>query len=252
MEWCVVLSVIVLSSFRFVESSRLDLFASYNAYDNRLTGLNASDAVYELEEDLQRLNCKQIHVTALLRHGATHPREGELRKVEELIAKLKKLRGSDNSAVTSLLASIEEWREQVVAAGVLTQQGKQQMSGLGEWYRGMFGGVLSGGESVKLVSSHEEKVKESCRAFKSGFAPDAASATCETNDDSFLFFEQCSLYRAALRDQSRVQEVIEFRAGPEVQRVLGKLKQLLAVNGKEPELDFGELFALYNNFRSET
>ncbi|XP_075997901.1 multiple inositol polyphosphate phosphatase 1-like [Genypterus blacodes] len=229
-------------SLNCAENHNIPAIAKYFSTKGRYEEVNP-----QLVDDILAVNtsilqppsaqCRQIHLTAIIRHGTRYPTSKNVRKMH----KMNQLVREKASGKESWLREIQEhWRMWYTEDmdGRLVQKGADDHKHLAVRLSKLFPSLISEeklrGGRIKFITSSKHRCVNSTEAFKAGLTQlwgiQDVQFDHDVNDALMRFFDQCTRFVQSVSDNpSALAEVDKFRKGPEMKRVQEKIADRIRV-----------------------
>ncbi|XP_038593826.1 multiple inositol polyphosphate phosphatase 1-like [Micropterus salmoides] len=181
--------------------------------------------------------CREIHVTAIIRHGTRYPTSKNVKKMQKLYQLVK----SGASGKQSWLREIQtQWRMWYTEDmdGRLVKKGVSDHKHLAVRLSKLFPSLISEeklrGGFFKFITSSKHRCVNSTLSFKAGLTELWAITDMEfdhaVNDALMRFFDQCTRFVQEVdNNPSALSEMDKFKQGPEMRRVQEKIADRLGV-----------------------
>ncbi|CAG6016971.1 unnamed protein product [Menidia menidia] len=181
--------------------------------------------------------CRQIHLTAIIRHGTRYPTTKNVKKMQSFY----KLVRSSATAKRNWLREIQtQWRMWYTEDmdGRLVQKGVDDLRYLAIRLSKLFPSMISEenlrGGRVKFITSSKHRCVNSTLSFKAGLTElwDIRDTEFDhaVNDALMRFFDRCTRFLQEVdNNPSAATEVDKFKQGPEMRRVQQKIADRLGV-----------------------
>ncbi|XP_034040385.1 multiple inositol polyphosphate phosphatase 1-like [Thalassophryne amazonica] len=181
--------------------------------------------------------CRQIYLTAVIRHGTRYPTTKNVKKMQQL----HKIVLDKASFKDSWLREIQtQWRMWYTEDmdGKLVQKGVSDLKHLAVRLSKLFPSLISEeklrGGLIKFITSSKHRCVNSTLAFKAGltqlWAIEDQGFEHVVNDALMRFFDRCTKFVKDVEDNpSAMAELDKFKMGPEMRRVQEKIADRLRV-----------------------
>uniref|UniRef100_A0A8C3G0Z5 Multiple inositol polyphosphate phosphatase 1 n=1 Tax=Cyclopterus lumpus TaxID=8103 RepID=A0A8C3G0Z5_CYCLU len=175
--------------------------------------------------------CRQIHLTAIIRHGTRYPTSKNVKKMQKLYELVKNIAPGKESWLREIQTQWTMWYTEDMD-GRLVQKGVNDHRHLAVRLSKLFPSLISEeklrGGFIKFITSSKHRCVNSTLSFKAGLTElwfDHA-----VNDALMRFFDQCTRFVQEVdKNPSALSEVDKFRQGPEMRRVTEKIADRLKV-----------------------
>ncbi|KAM9364633.1 multiple inositol polyphosphate phosphatase 1-like [Pholidichthys leucotaenia] len=182
--------------------------------------------------------CREIHLTAIIRHGTRFPTAKNVRKMQKLYDLV--FRSSDAAGKRWLRDIQTRWRMWYTEDmdGQLVQKGADDHKNLAVRLSKLFPSLISEanlrGGFIKFITSSKHRCVNSTLSFKAGLTElwDIKDMEVEhaENDALMRFFDNCKRYVNEVDDNpSALPELDKFKQGPEMRRVQQKIADRINV-----------------------
>ncbi|XP_030011881.1 multiple inositol polyphosphate phosphatase 1a [Sphaeramia orbicularis] len=181
--------------------------------------------------------CRQIHLTAIIRHGTRYPTTKNVKKMRKLYEHVQRNASGEESWLRELQTQWRMWYTDDMD-GRLVQKGVDDHRHLAMRLSKLFPSLISEqnlrGGLIKFITSSKHRCVNSTLAFKSGLTElwniqDQEFDHAE-NDALMRFFDHCSKFVEDVdNNPSALSEVDNFKKGPEMERVQQKIADRLRV-----------------------
>ncbi|XP_055083347.1 multiple inositol polyphosphate phosphatase 1-like [Periophthalmus magnuspinnatus] len=189
--------------------------------------------------------CKQLHMTALIRHGTRYPTTKNIKEMHQLYNFII----SNSSSEKSWL--LEEWTMWYTEDmdGRLVDKGVDELKHLAVRLSKLFPKLISEeklrGGSIKFISSSKHRCINSTLAFKRGLTElwDIIDMCFEheVNNALMRFFDHCARFvQEVEKNPTAVEELDKFKTGAEMRRVQEKMANKLNVTHNNVTYDMAE------------
>ncbi|XP_015242381.1 PREDICTED: multiple inositol polyphosphate phosphatase 1-like [Cyprinodon variegatus] len=194
------------------------------------------------------LECQEIHLTAIIRHGTRYPNAKDVRKMQQLHDIILNNSTGKQSWLREILTQWTMWYTEDMD-GRLVQKGVQDLKHLAVRLAKLFPSMISEeklrGGLIKFITSSKHRCVNSTLSFKAGLTEMWAIKDVEfgheVNDTLMRFFNHCTRYVQEVdQNQSAVTEVQKFKQGLEMMRVQEKIAQHLGVSSSLLTYDLAE------------
>ncbi|XP_074686245.1 multiple inositol polyphosphate phosphatase 1 isoform X1 [Strix aluco] len=184
--------------------------------------------------------CAPLQLRALLRHGTRYPTAGQIRRLGELHARLRR-RPAAACPAAAALAAWQMWYEESLD-GRLAPQGRRDMEQLARRLAARFPALFAARRRLLLASSSKHRCLQSGAAFRRGLGPSLSLGTdeveVEVNDSLMRFFDHCAKFVAWVEENDAAMcQVDAFKEGPEMRKVLEKVASALCLPAEELNAD---------------
>ncbi|XP_034040388.1 multiple inositol polyphosphate phosphatase 1-like isoform X1 [Thalassophryne amazonica] len=196
--------------------------------------------------------CRQIHLTAIIRHGTRYPTTKSVEKMQE-IHQLVLRNTSGNSSWLHEIQTLWSMWYTVDMDGKLVQKGVRDLKHLAVRLSKLFPSLISEeklrGGLIKFITSSKHRCVNSTLAFKAGltqlWAIEDEEFEHAVNDTLMRFFDRCARFLQDVdKNPAAVAEVNKFKTGPEMKRVQEKIAHHLGV--LQTLITYGHLHNVYD------
>ncbi|XP_068597728.1 multiple inositol polyphosphate phosphatase 1-like [Brachionichthys hirsutus] len=200
-----------------------------------------------LKEDILAVNrsilqppsaqCREIHLTAIVRHGTRYPTSKNIKKMQQLYNIILHNASSEHSWLREIQSRWTMWYSEDMD-GRLVQKGVQDLKHLAVRLSKMFPSLISEeklrGGFMRFVSSSKHRCVNSTLAFIAGLTElwDVTDKEFDhaVNDALMRFFDRCTRFVEEVdNNPSALLEMDRFKQGPEMRRVQEKIADRLGV-----------------------
>ncbi|XP_004077143.1 multiple inositol polyphosphate phosphatase 1 [Oryzias latipes] len=181
--------------------------------------------------------CRQIHMTAIIRHGTRYPTSKNARKMQKLYGVVKSDAKAKHGWLQEILTRWTMWYTEDMD-GRLVQKGVEDLRHLAVRFSKLFPSLISQenlrGGRITFITSSKHRCVNSTLSFKAGLTHLWGIKDMEfdhaVNDALMRFFEQCSRFVEEVdNNPSAMTETDKFKQGPEMKRVQQKIADRLEV-----------------------
>uniref|UniRef100_A0A671WNK3 Multiple inositol polyphosphate phosphatase 1 n=1 Tax=Sparus aurata TaxID=8175 RepID=A0A671WNK3_SPAAU len=181
--------------------------------------------------------CREIHLTAIIRHGTRYPTSKNVRKMQKLYELVKSSAAAKQSWLREIQTQWRMWYTEDMD-GRLVQKGVDDHKHLAVRLSKLFPTMISEeklrGGFIKFITSSKHRCVNSTLSFKAGLTGLWAITDKEfdhaVNDALMRFFDLCTRFVEEVdNNPSALSEVDKFRQGPEMRRVQEKIADRLRV-----------------------
>nr|XP_020459214.1 multiple inositol polyphosphate phosphatase 1-like isoform X2 [Monopterus albus] len=181
--------------------------------------------------------CRQIHLTAIIRHGTRYPTVKNVKKMQKLYGLVKSSASGQESWLREIQTQWTMWYTEDMD-GRLVQKGVNDHRHLAVRLSKLFPSLISEeklrGGLFKFITSSKHRCVNSTLSFKAGltelWAIKDKQFDHEVNDALMRFFEKCTRFVQEVdNNPSATTEVDLFKEGPEMRRVQEKIADRLRV-----------------------
>ncbi|XP_071336511.1 multiple inositol polyphosphate phosphatase 1-like [Trachinotus anak] len=192
--------------------------------------------------------CRQIHLSAIIRHGTRYPTTKNVKKMQKLYELVKGSASSEESWLREIQSQWTMWYTEDMD-GRLVQKGVDDHKHLAVRLSKLFPSLISEenlrGEVIKFITSSKHRCVNSTLSFKAGLTELWAIKDKEfdhaVNDALMRFFDKCTKFVQEVdNNPSALSEVDKFKQGPEMIRVQEKIADRLKVPYKNITDDMAE------------
>ncbi|KAL3971961.1 solute carrier family 35 [Sarotherodon galilaeus] len=192
--------------------------------------------------------CRQIHLTAVIRHGTRYPTAKNVKKMKKLYDVVRGIDVSNRNWLRELQTQWRMWYTEDMD-GRLVQKGVNDHRHLAVRLSKLFPSLISEeklrGGFIKFITSSKHRCVNSTLSFKAGLTElwDIKDVEFDhaVNDALMRFFDKCTRFLEEVdNNPSAVTEVEKFKEGPEVRRVQQKVADILNVSYSSITYDMAE------------
>ncbi|TRY98730.1 hypothetical protein DNTS_034762 [Danionella cerebrum] len=241
---CFVLFHCIVSYWAFMSSpsihssasktSSIPAIASYFGTKGRYEEVNKYliDDILAINTSLVNLpspECREVHLTAIIRHGTRFPTTKNIEKMRQFHMVVR------NASLN--LSGLSEWKMWYTQDmdGRLVEKGREDHRHLAQrliaWFPSLLNRESLSGGRVKLVTSSKHRCVNSTIAFKEGLMTGlhiAVELDIDVNDALMRYFDQCERFvKEVENNKSALEEVKRFNESPEMKRVMEKMADRL-------------------------
>ncbi|XP_075997902.1 multiple inositol polyphosphate phosphatase 1-like [Genypterus blacodes] len=205
------------------------------------------DVNLNLKEDILAVNtsilqppsaqCRQIHLTAIIRHGTRYPTSKNIKKMQQMYQLVREKASGKESWLREIQEHWRMWYTEDMD-GRLVQKGADDHKHLAVRLSKLFPSLISEeklrGGRIKFITSSKHRCVNSTEAFKAGLTQlwgiQDVQFNHTVNDALMRFFDRCTRFvQDVLNNPSAVAEVKRFEKGPEMRTVREKIADRLGV-----------------------
>ncbi|XP_068597497.1 multiple inositol polyphosphate phosphatase 1a [Brachionichthys hirsutus] len=181
--------------------------------------------------------CREIHVTAIVRHGTRYPTSKNVRKMRKLYDLVKSSAAGEESWLREIQSRWTMWYSEDMD-GRLVHKGVQDVQHLAVRLSKLLPSLISEeklrGGFMRFVSSSKHRCVNSTLAFIAGLTElwDVTDKEFDhaVNDALMRFFDRCTRFVEEVdNNPSALLEMDRFKQGPEMRRVQEKIADRLGV-----------------------
>ncbi|XP_019132793.2 multiple inositol polyphosphate phosphatase 1a [Larimichthys crocea] len=181
--------------------------------------------------------CRQIHLTAVIRHGTRYPTTKNVKKMQKLYDLVKSSAAGKDSWLREIQTQWTMWYTEDMD-GRLVQKGVNDHKHLAVRLSKLFPSLISEeklrGGFIKFITSSKHRCVNSTLSFKAGLTKLWGITDQEfdhtVNDALMRFFDKCTKFVEEVENNlSALVEVDKFKQGPEMRRVQEKIADRLRV-----------------------
>ncbi|XP_059214792.1 multiple inositol polyphosphate phosphatase 1-like [Centropristis striata] len=192
--------------------------------------------------------CREIHLTAIIRHGTRYPTSKNVKKMQKLYDLVKRSASGKQSWLREIQTQWTMWYTEDMD-GRLVQKGVNDHKHLAVRLSKLFPSLISEeklrGGFIKFITSSKHRCVNSTLSFKAGLTELWAITDKEfdhaVNDALMRFFDQCTRFVQEVdNNPTALSEVDKFKEGPEMRRVTEKIADRLAVPYNSITADMAE------------
>ncbi|XP_051281695.1 multiple inositol polyphosphate phosphatase 1a isoform X1 [Dicentrarchus labrax] len=182
--------------------------------------------------------CRQIHLTAIIRHGTRYPTSKNVKKMQKLYELVKSSASGKESWLREIQTQWTMWYTEDMD-GRLVQKGVSDHKHLAVRLSKLFPSLISEeklrGGFIQFITSSKHRCVNSTLSFKAGLTELWAITDKEfdhsVNDALMRFFDQCTRFVEEVdNNPSALSEMDKFKQGPEMRRVQQKIADRLNVS----------------------
>ncbi|KAM6997668.1 multiple inositol polyphosphate phosphatase 1-like [Tautogolabrus adspersus] len=181
--------------------------------------------------------CREIHLSAIIRHGTRYPTVKNVKKMQKLYELVKSSASGKESWLREIKNQWTMWYTDDMD-GRLVQKGVNDHKHLAVRLSKLFPSLITEeklrGGLIKFITSSKHRCVNSTLSFKAGLTELWAITDKEfdhaVNDALMRFFDQCTKFVDEVdKNPSALSEVDNFKQGPEMRRVQQKIADRLRV-----------------------
>ncbi|MED6269242.1 hypothetical protein CHARACLAT_031162 [Characodon lateralis] len=181
--------------------------------------------------------CREVHLTAIIRHGTRYPTAKNVKKMQKLYKVVQSSARGKESWLREILADWTMWYNEDMD-GRLVQKGVEDLKHLAVRLSKLFPSMISveklRGGFIRFITSSKHRCVNSTLSFKAGLTEMWAIRDMEfehaVNDALMRFFDQCTKFVNEVdNNPSALTELDKFTQGPEMKRVQEKIADRLEV-----------------------
>ncbi|XP_034538566.1 multiple inositol polyphosphate phosphatase 1-like [Notolabrus celidotus] len=181
--------------------------------------------------------CREIHLTAIIRHGTRYPTVKNVKKMQKLHELVKSSASGKESWLREIQTQWTMWYTEDMD-GRLVQKGVKDHKHLAVRLSKLFPSLISEEKLrdgfIKFMTSSKHRCVNSTLSFKAGLTELWAIKDQEfdhaENDALMRFFDHCTRFVEEVNDNpSALSELDKFKKGPEMRRVQQKIADRLKV-----------------------
>uniref|UniRef100_UPI0037E90010 multiple inositol polyphosphate phosphatase 1-like n=1 Tax=Semicossyphus pulcher TaxID=241346 RepID=UPI0037E90010 len=181
--------------------------------------------------------CREIHLTAIIRHGTRYPLTKHIKEMKQLYNMVLQNASGEESWLREIQTQWTMWYTEDMD-GRLVQKGVKDHKHLAVRLSKLFPSLLSEeklrGGFIKFITSSKHRCVNSTLSFKAGltelWAITDKEFDHEVNDALMKFFELCTrLVEEVDNNPAALSELDKFKQGPEMRRVQEKIADRLGV-----------------------
>ncbi|CAL8255934.1 unnamed protein product [Lota lota] len=180
--------------------------------------------------------CREIHLTAIIRHGTRYPTARNVKKMQTLYNLILHKASGKDSWVREIKDNFDMWYTEdmdgrLVEKGVLDH--KHLAVRLSKLFPSLVSREMLRGGKIRFVTSSKHRCVNSTLAFKRGLTDlwsVEEEVEHEVNDTLMRFFDVCARFVDEVdQNPGALAEVDKFNIGPEMQRVGEKMADRLGL-----------------------
>nr|XP_046258383.1 multiple inositol polyphosphate phosphatase 1-like [Scatophagus argus] len=181
--------------------------------------------------------CREIHLTAIIRHGTRYPTVKNIKKMRKFYELVKSSAAGEASWLREIQTQWKMWYTEDMD-GRLAQKGVEDHKHLAIRLSKLFPTMISEenlrGGFIQFITSSKHRCVNSTLSFKAGLTELWAITDKEfdhaVNDALMRFFDQCTRFVQEVdNNPSALSEMDKFKQGPEMRRVQEKIADRLRV-----------------------
>ncbi|KAM9364969.1 multiple inositol polyphosphate phosphatase 1-like [Pholidichthys leucotaenia] len=181
--------------------------------------------------------CREIHLTAIIRHGTRYPTSKNIQEMQQLYNITMYNASGEHDWLREIQSQRTMWYTEDMD-GRLVQKGVNDLKHLAVRLSKLFPSLISEeklrGGYIKFITSSKHRCVNSTLSFKAGLTELWGIKDQEfehtVNDALMRFFDHCTRYVQEVdKNRSAVAEVDKFNQGPEMRRVRQKIADRLNV-----------------------
>ncbi|XP_062287090.1 multiple inositol polyphosphate phosphatase 1-like [Scomber scombrus] len=182
-------------------------------------------------------NCREIHLTAIIRHGTRYPTTKNVKKMQTLYKVVMNNASGEQSWLHEIKTNWTMWYYENMD-GRLVQKGVQDHKHLSIRLSRLFPSLISEenlqSERIQFITSSKHRCVNSTLSFKAGLTEEWDIKDKEfdhaVNDALMRFFDKCTKFVEEVdNNPSALSEVEKFKKRPEMNRVQQKIADRLNV-----------------------
>ncbi|XP_073452422.1 multiple inositol polyphosphate phosphatase 1 [Aquarana catesbeiana] len=228
------------------ESSRLaSYFGTKTRYEEVNPFLLVNPLLVSRKHDLLPNTCTPLQVVSVIRHGRRYPTQKQIKKMKKIYNLIQQ--SESNSELVKELQSWNMWYDDWMD-GQLVKNGEEDMKNLAYRLASLFPSLFTADKLEKckmsFTTSSKHRCVDSTKSFIKGVThnylqlpelPDTEQEdiTCRepvVNDTLMRFFDHCEKFVVQVEDNdTALHEVDKFKIGPEMQKVINKVADLLSI-----------------------
>uniref|UniRef100_M4AEV6 Multiple inositol-polyphosphate phosphatase 1a n=1 Tax=Xiphophorus maculatus TaxID=8083 RepID=M4AEV6_XIPMA len=192
--------------------------------------------------------CREIYLTAIIRHGTRYPTAKTVRDMQQLHNIVLNNFPEEQSWLHEILTQWTMWYNEDMD-GRLVQKGVEDLKHLAVRLSKLFPAIISEeklrGGLFKFITSSKHRCVNSTLSFKAGLTEMWAITDVEfgheVNDALMRFFDHCTRFVQEVdQNSSAVIEVDKFKQGLEMMRVQKKIAEHLGISSSLITYDLAE------------
>ncbi|KAM4730468.1 LOW QUALITY PROTEIN: multiple inositol polyphosphate phosphatase 1a [Anableps anableps] len=182
--------------------------------------------------------CREIHLTAIIRHGTRYPTAKNVKNMLKVYEVVQSNARGKQSWLDEILTQWTMWYTTEDMDGRLVQKGVKDLKHLAVRLSKMFPSMISEeklrGGLIKFITQLKHRCVNSTLSFKAGLTEMWAIRDMEfeheVNDALMRFFDKCTKFLNEVdNNPSALTEMDKFTQGPEMKRVQEKVADRLEV-----------------------
>ncbi|CAB1445677.1 unnamed protein product [Pleuronectes platessa] len=192
--------------------------------------------------------CREIHLTAIIRHGTRYPTAKNVKKMQKLYELVKSRASGHESWLREIKSQWTMWYTEDMD-GRLVQKGMSDHKHLAVRLSKLFPSLVSEeklrGGSIQFITSSKHRCVNSTLSFKAGLTElwDIRDQEFDhaVNDALMRFFDKCTRFLDEVdNNPTALAEMDKFKEGPEMRRVEQKIADRLGVPYNTVTADMAE------------
>ncbi|XP_074531291.1 multiple inositol polyphosphate phosphatase 1-like [Halichoeres trimaculatus] len=183
--------------------------------------------------------CREIHLTAIIRHGTRYPTAKNIKEMQQLYNIVLYNATDKHMWLQEIQTQWTMWYTEDMD-GRLVQKGRDDLKHLAVRLSKLFPSLISEEKLrsglIKFITSSKHRCVDSMLSFKAGLTEQWAIKGTDqefdhaVNDALMRFFDLCTRFVEEVdKNASAVEEVEKFKQGPEMRRVQQKIADRLGV-----------------------
>ncbi|KAM4599121.1 multiple inositol polyphosphate phosphatase 1a [Fundulus diaphanus] len=181
--------------------------------------------------------CRQIHLTAIIRHGTRYPTAKNVKKMQDVYRVVQSSARGQESWLQEIRGAWRMWYTEDMD-GRLVRKGVDDLRHLAVRLSKLFPSLVAEeklrGGRIKFITSSKHRCVNSTLSFIAGLTETWAIRDMEVghevNNALMRFFDKCTKFLEEVdKNPSALIEVDKFKQGPEMKRVQEKLADRLDV-----------------------
>ncbi|XP_077095606.1 multiple inositol polyphosphate phosphatase 1a [Siphateles boraxobius] len=182
--------------------------------------------------------CREIHLTAIIRHGTRFPTAKNIQKMRDFYDLVVRNATDNLSCLSEIKSRWEMWYKDEMD-GRLVDKGREDHRHLAQRLIRWFPSLLTEDNvrqgRVKLITSSKHRCVNSTIAFREGLKTglsieEEVDLEPAVNDALMRYFDQCERFvKEVENNKGALEEVKRFSDGPEMKRVMEKMADRLKV-----------------------
>ncbi|XP_029030768.1 multiple inositol polyphosphate phosphatase 1a [Betta splendens] len=192
--------------------------------------------------------CREVHLTAIIRHGTRYPTGKNAKKMKKFYDLVMSSASGKNSWLREIQTQWRMWYTEDMD-GRLVQKGVSDHKHLAVRLSKLFPSLISEeklrGGFIKFMTSSKHRCVNSTLSFQAGLKElwpnEDLELDYDVNDALMRFFDKCTKFLQEVdNNPSALKEVDLFKQGPEMRRVQQKIADRLNVPYKDVTDDMAE------------
>ncbi|XP_013857797.1 multiple inositol polyphosphate phosphatase 1 [Austrofundulus limnaeus] len=207
-------------------------------------------------------SCRELHLTAIVRHGTRYPTGKNVKKMRKFSDLVRSEARGEQGWLRELRSRWRMWYTEDMD-GRLVRKGVEDLKHLAVRLSKLFPSVISEEKLraglIRFITSSKHRCVNSTLSFKAGLTQlwgvEDVEFDHEVNDALMRFFDQCARFVQEVENNpSALTEFNEFQQGPEMTRVQQRIADRLGVPYARitPDMAEGALYLCAYEFAIKT